>query len=80
MSLEFIHGDFKGYKILYTCISTDGKAISPVSKKEVKTHPYQRKLVLRNLVPNSVYMFQVLAMNEHGDGERSKPIYGGLTL
>ena len=78
--LEFVHGDLKGYKVFYTLASTGGKIISPVKKREVKTHPYERKAVLKNLVPNSVYKLQILAINEHGEGIKSKAISGGKSF
>ena len=78
VSLEFVHGDLKGYKILYTYVSTGGRTIGIPVRKEAKTHPYQRKLVLKNLVSNSVYTLEILAVNEYGDGIKSSAVIGGL--
>ena len=78
LSLEYVHGDLKGYKVLYKPVEIDSSIVISGTWKEVVVHPFRRKTTLTGLTSNSKYLVQVLAMNEYGDGIGSSHIQGGM--
>ena len=72
-----IHGYLKGYRIEYRLhvTGTGSKLNNPILF--VMVNPYKKSVTLKQLMPNSVYTVQVMAVNEHGAGVKSQVIYGG---
>ena len=78
LSLEYVHGDLKGYKVIYRALVIDSQNVLSPKYDFVVVHPFKRKLTIGGLHSNSKYSFQLLAMNEHGDGVASHEIQGGM--
>ena len=75
--MDFIHGILKGYRIEYRAIKIgfEWKSNSPI--QHVMVNPFYIKTTIKNLLPNTVYEIQVMAVNEHGIGAKSHIFYGG---
>eukprot|EP00794_Sanderia_malayensis_P015286 gene15286-16863_t len=76
ISMDYVHGDLKGYKVVYKLVKaaeTDVIASSVVTRL---VHPSLARVTLPNLQPNAKYAIRVLAVNEHGDGVSSSKFYG----
>ena len=74
---EYIHGDLKGYKIIYKLKKTSGKTIVVEETKTITVHPSLNKVKLTDLQSNSQYQVFVQAFNEIGDGVISGGYFGG---
>ena len=76
--LDFIHGILKGYRIEYRAIKVGYNwESSKYSVQFVMVNPFYIKTTIKNLMPNTVYEIQVMAVNEHGIGVKSQVFYGG---
>ncbi|XP_070618748.1 neogenin isoform X3 [Erythrolamprus reginae] len=61
-------GDNLTYSVFYT------KEISNRERVENTSHPGEMQVTIQNLMPETVYIFRVVAQNRHGPGESSVPL------
>ncbi|XP_053128300.1 neogenin isoform X14 [Hemicordylus capensis] len=62
------HGDNLTYSVFYTKESINRERIENTS------HPGEMQVTIQNLLPETVYVFRVVAQNKHGPGESSVPL------
>ncbi|XP_043836237.1 neogenin [Dromiciops gliroides] len=62
------HGDNLTYSVFYTKEGINRERIENTS------HPGEMQVTIQNLMPETVYIFRVVAHNRHGSGERSLPL------
>ncbi|XP_007478277.2 neogenin isoform X1 [Monodelphis domestica] len=62
------HGDNLTYSVFYTKEGINRERIENTS------HPGEMQVTIQNLMPETVYVFRVVAQNRHGSGERSLPL------
>ena len=77
LDAAYIHGDLKGYKVLYSLKRIGGKAMVIEKTETVDVHPSLNKIKLNGLQSNAQYKIQVQAFNENGEGAMSKAYFGG---
>jgi len=63
-----IHGDLLNYKIKVTPIKTGIDLYDEPPSDTYVVHPSLSSLFLNFMKPNTEYEFDILAINEHGDG------------
>ncbi|XP_074152357.1 neogenin isoform X8 [Sminthopsis crassicaudata] len=61
-------GDNLTYSVFYTKEGINRERIENTS------HPGEMQVTIQNLMPETVYIFRVVAHNRHGSGERSLPL------
>ncbi|XP_063170429.1 neogenin isoform X2 [Candoia aspera] len=61
-------GDNLTYSVFYT------KEMSNRERVENTSHPGEMQVTIQNLMPETVYIFRVVAQNKHGPGESSVPL------
>ncbi|XP_070810030.1 neogenin isoform X1 [Pituophis catenifer annectens] len=61
-------GDNLTYSVFYT------KEMSNRERVENTSHPGEMQVTIQNLMPETVYIFRVVAQNRHGPGESSVPL------
>ncbi|XP_060138948.1 neogenin isoform X6 [Zootoca vivipara] len=62
------HGDNLTYSVFYTKETVNRERVENTS------HPGEMQVTIQNLMPESVYVFRVVAQNKHGPGESSLPL------
>ncbi|CAI5793018.1 neogenin isoform X1 [Podarcis lilfordi] len=62
------HGDNLTYSVFYTRETVNRERVENTS------HPGEMQVTIQNLMPESVYVFRVVAQNKHGPGESSLPL------
>ncbi|XP_008119221.2 neogenin isoform X9 [Anolis carolinensis] len=62
------HGDNLTYSVFYTKEAINRERIENTS------HPGEMQVTIQNLMPETVYVFRVIAQNRHGAGESSVPL------
>ncbi|XP_069480708.1 neogenin isoform X3 [Ambystoma mexicanum] len=62
------HGENLTYSVFY------GKEGINRERMENTSHPGEMQVTIQNLMPESVYIFRVVALNRHGPGESSIPL------
>ena len=75
--MDLIHGILKGYRIEYRVIKIGYEWKSNYPLQYVMVNPFYIKTTIKNLLPNTVYEIQVMAVNEYGIGAKSHIFYGG---
>ena len=79
IKLQYVHGDLKGYKIIYTLKKVAGKVIIQEVKQIKIVHPSVAQVLLTDLEPNAQYDVRVLAFNDYGEGKMSNSTIGGIS-
>uniref|UniRef100_A0A8D0BNX0 Neogenin n=1 Tax=Salvator merianae TaxID=96440 RepID=A0A8D0BNX0_SALMN len=62
------HGDNLTYSVFYTKEAVNRERVENTS------HPGEMQVTIQNLMPETVYVFRVVAHNRHGTGESSLPL------
>ncbi|KAJ6664142.1 hypothetical protein lerEdw1_008357 [Lerista edwardsae] len=62
------HGDNLTYSVFYTKEGVNRERVENTS------HPAEMQVTIQNLMPETVYVFRVVAQNKHGPGESSVPL------
>ncbi|XP_062998306.1 neogenin [Elgaria multicarinata webbii] len=62
------HGDNLTYSVYYTKEAINRERVENTS------HPGEMQVTIQNLMPETVYVFRVVAHNKHGPGESSVPL------
>ncbi|KAL8197144.1 UNVERIFIED_CONTAM: putative aminophospholipid-translocase, partial [Gekko kuhli] len=62
------HGDNLTYSVFYTKEAINRERVENTS------HPGEMQVTIQNLMPETVYVFRVVAQNKHGPGESSVPL------
>ena len=77
LDTAYIHGDLKGYRVLYSLKKVGGKTVVIEETKTIILHPSLTAINLTGLQTNAQYQIQVQAFNENGNGAMSKAHFGG---
>ena len=80
LDAAYIHGDLKGYKVLYSLNRIGGKVMVLEKTETVDVHPSLNEVKLSGLQANAQYKIQVQAFNEIGNGAMSNAYFGGKVI